>query len=85
MVTSFIRKVIPGPKKWFIKAEEMAQLVRNRLTTKRIRDGLGGRWQDGSAGKSTDCSSESPKFKSQQPHGSSQTFVMRSDAFFWCV
>jgi hypothetical protein len=42
-------------------------------------------WQDGSAGKSTDCSSESPKFKSQQPHGGSQPPVMRSDALFWCV
>ena len=26
-----------------------------------------------------------PEFKSQQPHGSSQPFVMRSDALFWCV
>jgi hypothetical protein len=26
-------------------------------------------WRDGSAGKNTDCSSEGPKFKSQQPHG----------------
>jgi hypothetical protein len=24
-------------------------------------------WQDGSAGKSTDCSSKGPEFKSQQP------------------
>jgi hypothetical protein len=36
--------------------------------------------RDGSAGKSTDCSSEGPEFKSQQPHGSSQPPVMRSDA-----
>jgi hypothetical protein len=42
-------------------------------------------WQDGSAGKSTDCSSEGPEFKSQQPHGGSQPPVMRSDALFWCV
>jgi hypothetical protein len=26
-------------------------------------------WQDGSVGKSTDCSSEGPEFKSKQPHG----------------
>jgi hypothetical protein len=25
-------------------------------------------WRDGSAVKSTDCSSEGPEFKSQQPH-----------------
>jgi hypothetical protein len=29
-------------------------------------------WRDGSAVKSTDCSSEGPEFKSQQPHGDSQ-------------
>jgi hypothetical protein len=29
--------------------------------------GLG--WRDGSVGKSTDCSSKDPEFKSQQPHG----------------
>ena len=42
-------------------------------------------WQDGSAVKSTDCSSKGPEFKSQQPHGGSQSSVMRSDALFWCV
>jgi hypothetical protein len=42
-------------------------------------------WRDGSAGKSTDCSSEGPEFKSQQPHGGSQPSVMRSDVLFWCV
>jgi hypothetical protein len=36
-------------------------------------------WRDGSVGKSTDCSSEGPEFKSQQPHGGSQPSVMRSD------
>jgi hypothetical protein len=29
-------------------------------------------WRDGSAVKSTDCSSRGPEFKSQQPHGGSQ-------------
>jgi hypothetical protein len=29
--------------------------------------------------KSTDCSSEGPEFKSQQPHGGSQPSVIRSD------
>jgi hypothetical protein len=42
-------------------------------------------WWDGSAGKSTSCSSEGPEFRSQQPHGGSQPPVMRSDALFWFV
>ena len=42
-------------------------------------------WRDGSAVKSTYCSSRGPEFKSQQPHGGSQPSVMRSDALFWCV
>jgi hypothetical protein len=28
-------------------------------------------WRDGSVVKSTDCPSEGPEFKSQQPHGGS--------------
>ena len=40
---------------------------------------------DVSAVKSTDCSSEGPEFKSQQPHGGSQPSVMRSGALFWSV
>jgi hypothetical protein len=44
-----------------------------------------GGWRDGSVVKSTDCSSESPEFKSQQPHGGSQPSVMGSDTLFWCV
>ena len=35
---------------------------------------LGG-WRDGSVVKSIDCSSKSPEFKSQQPHGGSQPSV----------
>jgi hypothetical protein len=35
--------------------------------------------------RAPDCSSEGPKFKSQQPHGGSQPPVMRSDALFWSV
>jgi hypothetical protein len=42
-------------------------------------------WRDGSAIKRTDCSSAGPKFNSQQPHGGSQPFVMRSDALLWSV
>jgi hypothetical protein len=44
-----------------------------------------GGWRDGSAGKSTDCSSTGPEFKSQEPHGGSQPSVMRSDNLFRCV
>jgi hypothetical protein len=36
-------------------------------------------------GKSTDCSSKGPEFKSQQPHGGSQPSVMGSDGLFWYV
>ena len=35
--------------------------------------------------RAPDCSSEGPKFKSQQPHGGSQPSVMRSDSLFWSV
>jgi hypothetical protein len=45
---------------------------------------LGG-WRDGSAVKSTDCSSRGPEFNSRQPHGGSQPSVIGSNAFFWCV
>jgi hypothetical protein len=44
-----------------------------------------GDWRDGSAVKSTECSSRGPQFNFQQPHGSSQPSVMRSNALFWCV
>ena len=40
-------------------------------------------WRDGSEGKSTDCSSKGPEFKSQKSHGGSQPSLMRSDALFW--
>jgi hypothetical protein len=42
-------------------------------------------WRDGSAVKSTNCSSRGPEFNSQQPHGGSQPSVMGSDTLFWCV
>jgi hypothetical protein len=44
-----------------------------------------GGWRDDSVVKSTDYSSKSPEFKSQQPHGGSQPHVMRSDALFWRI
>jgi hypothetical protein len=36
-------------------------------------------WRDSSAVKNIGCSSRRPKFNSQQPHGSSQPFIMGSD------
>jgi hypothetical protein len=42
-------------------------------------------WRDGSAVKSTDCSSRGPEFKSQQPHGGSQPSVTRPDSLSWCL
>jgi hypothetical protein len=42
-------------------------------------------WRDGSAVKSTDCSSRGLEFNSQQPHGGSQPSAMGSDGLFWCV
>ena len=39
-----------------------------------------GGWQDGSAGKSTNCSFEGSEFKSQQ-HGGSQPSVTKSDVY----
>jgi hypothetical protein len=45
---------------------------------------LGG-WRNGSEVKNTGYSSEGPEFKSQQPHGSSQPSVTRSDTLFWSV
>ena len=40
--------------------------------------------RDGSAVKSTDCSSEGPEFTSQQPYGGSQPCMMWSEALLWC-
>lgn len=36
-------------------------------------------WRDGSEGKRTPCFSRGPEFNAQEPHGSSQPFVMESD------
>ena len=38
---------------------------------------------DGSAVKSTGCSSRGSEFNFQQPHGGSQPSVIGSDALFW--
>jgi len=63
--------------------------IRGRLGTRfkprAIKTSIHGGWRDGSAVKSTDCSSRGPEFNSQQPHGGSQPSLMGSDALFWCV
>ena len=38
---------------------------------------------DGSAVKSTVCSSRGPEFDFQLPHGGSQASILGSDALFW--
>jgi hypothetical protein len=61
---------------------------RKEITTTKQKHRLGRHQKgcrDGSAVKSTDCSSRGPEFNSQQPHGGSQPSVMESDALFWCV
>jgi hypothetical protein len=58
-------------EKCFVGVEEMTQKH--------------GSWRDGSAVKSTICSSRGPEFNSQQPHGGSQPSVMGLDALFWSV
>jgi hypothetical protein len=60
------------------------ETLSQKTNQKRLEKKRGG-WRDGSAGKSTDCFSEGPEFKSQQPHGGSQPPIMRSDTLFWCV
>jgi hypothetical protein len=52
---------------------------------KLINNGWVGGWRDGSAVKSTDCSSKGPVFNSQQPHGGSQPSVIGSDALLVCL
>jgi hypothetical protein len=56
-------------------------MQRNPVLEKTTTTTTGG-WRDGSAIKSTDCSTEGLEFKSQQPHGGSQPSVVRSDALF---
>jgi hypothetical protein len=47
-----------------------------------LKKSLVGAGEMAQRGKSTDCSSEGPEFKSHQPHGGSQPSVKRSDTLF---
>jgi hypothetical protein len=40
-------------------------------------------WRDASAVQSTSCSSRSPEFSSQKPHGCSEPSVMGFNSLFW--
>jgi hypothetical protein len=52
---------------------------------KLIRKAKQGSWRDGSAVKSTICSSKGLEFKFQQPHSGVQLSVMRSDTLLECL
>jgi hypothetical protein len=60
----------------------MRPCLKNTKLFSHLKDILG-RWRDCSVVKSTVCSSRGLDFNSQQPHGGSQPFVIRSDALFW--
>jgi hypothetical protein len=66
---------------------EMLSLKTNKQTNKQLKKTKQKNrgWKDDSAVKSTDCSSRSPEFNSQKPHGGSQPSEMGSDGLFWCV
>jgi hypothetical protein len=57
-------------------------MLHKMLHKKGVIEECQGAGEDGSVVKSTDCSSEGPEFKSQQPHGGPQPSLMRSDALF---
>jgi hypothetical protein len=65
-----------------IDAEKTLDKLQHYLQVRKI---LERGWKDGLVVKSTECSTEGPEFKSQQPHGGSQPSVMRSDTLFWCI
>jgi hypothetical protein len=54
-------------------------LIHIRIVTNLLKK-LDQGWRDGSAVKSTGCSSRGSEFNSQQPHGSSLLSIMGSDA-----
>jgi hypothetical protein len=65
--------------------------VKNNNNNNKIVRGVGG-WRDGSAVKSTGCSSRGPGFNSHHPRGGSQLSVTpvlwgwgESDALFWVL
>jgi hypothetical protein len=72
-------------RKQRIKPHISSKEKQNKTKQNKTKQNKTSGWWDGSGVKSTDCSSESPEFKSQQSHGGSQPSIMRSEALFWCV
>jgi hypothetical protein len=58
------------------QGEEISLRRAGQVPGMTVRDNFWG-WRDGSSVKSTDCSSEGPEFKSQQPHGGSQPIYIK--------
>jgi hypothetical protein len=56
--------------------------IPNKNNFKKFKKELLRGWRDGSAVKSTNCSSRGPEFNSQQPYGGSQPSVFGSEALF---
>jgi hypothetical protein len=65
----------------FGERQEKKTLIKKNKTNKQKPWG----WRDGSAVKSTGCSSKGPEFNSQQSHGGLQPSVKGPDALFWCI
>jgi hypothetical protein len=74
--------VVPALGKWGQEEEKEKEKESNIYLSLENKSGAGemAQWV-----RAPDCSSEGPKFKSQQPHGGSQPPIMRSDALFWCI
>jgi hypothetical protein len=57
-----------------MQTEEVKKDTRSRQTP--VKKTITRGWRGGSVVKNTDCSSRSPEFNSQQPHGTSQPSAM---------
>jgi hypothetical protein len=61
-------------------------MMTNKINKKiLVKKGAAGAGEMAQRVRATDCSSEGPEFKSQQPHGGSQPPIMRSGSLFWTV
>jgi hypothetical protein len=79
---NFEASLVYGLQCEFQDSQTARTTQRNPVSKNKQKNKKNQGWQDGSAGKSTDCSSKGSEFKFQQPHGGSHPPVMRSDAFF---
>jgi hypothetical protein len=69
---------------FFFKDKKGAQLL-SKVISFKYKNRLFGAGEMAQWVRAPDCSSEGPKFKSQQPYGGSQPSATRSDALFWSV